>query len=713
MKEALATFGSKSTLRLRSASVAVYKQHGEAITLVMQGLVRELEAAPVGRAYRARTIAVVVATYVATYLALDWVSFSNALHGIGITPWDPSSGLTLAFLIVKGLRYTPAVMLAELLSSEFLALVPVPLPAALGGALVISAGYALAALVLRRLSSGGPDMNRAQDVAALIAVAAFASGVIALGYVAIYGTYGLVPWAGFTEAVFQYWIGDVIGIAVLAPLLLLYAKGRPRAVWGPPDHAGRRIVEIALQVVAIAAALVIVVGVAYDHEPARRFYLLFLPVIWIATRHGIVGATWAVLLIEGGLIALLEVHDQSGAMVLSYQMLMFALAATGLMLGAVVTERQRARHALSEAKSRLGIILNTASDAVLTVDDKGRVESVNAAAERQFGKSARALVGCDVCDLLAAPDALDQFARIAEPTSGQGTTREFVARRADGSVFPIELTVGRYANDGDLQYTLVVRDISSRREADRRAREHQAEVAYFSRLSTAGEMASALAHEMNQPLTAIVAYARGCLRLLRAPRPEPDMLHEGIGRIVEQGERAGEIINRLREFMRSGESQQTTVEVVEVIEAAAALAQVEATQNGVVIAVRLDENLPSILVDRIQIEQVLLNLLRNATEALITANCERREIVIEARRSDNDAIEITVADTGPGIAAEIEPRLFHPFVTTKDHGMGLGLSISRSIIEAHGGSLRLVSRAAGTKFAVTLPTGESEGRQYE
>jgi two-component system sensor kinase FixL len=191
------------------------------------------------------------------------------------------------------------------------------------------------------------------------------------------------------------------------------------------------------------------------------------------------------------------------------------------------------------------------------------------------------------------------------------------------------------------------------------------------------------------------------------------MLHEGIGRIVEQGERAGEIINRLREFMRSGKSQQTTVEVVEVIEAAAALAQVEATQNGVVIAARLDENLPSILVDRIQIEQVLLNLLRNATEALITANCERREIVIEARRSDNDAIEITVADTGPGIAADIEPRLFHPFVTTKDHGMGLGLSISRSIIEAHGGSLRLVSRAAGTKFAVTLPTGESEGRQYE
>jgi two-component system, LuxR family, sensor kinase FixL len=190
------------------------------------------------------------------------------------------------------------------------------------------------------------------------------------------------------------------------------------------------------------------------------------------------------------------------------------------------------------------------------------------------------------------------------------------------------------------------------------------------------------------------------------------MLHEGIGRIVEQGERAGEIINRLREFMRSGESQQTTVEVVEVIEAAGALAQVEATQNGVVITERLDENLPSIGVDRIQIEQVLLNLLRNATEALVAANCERREIIVDARRTDEDAIEITVADTGPGIAADIEPRLFHPFVTTKDHGMGLGLSISRSIIEAHGGSLRLIPGSSGALFALTLPISDAEVRAH-
>jgi two-component system sensor kinase FixL len=226
-------------------------------------------------------------------------------------------------------------------------------------------------------------------------------------------------------------------------------------------------------------------------------------------------------------------------------------------------------------------------------------------------------------------------------------------------------------------------------------------------------MASALAHEINQPLTAIVAYARGCLRLLRMPKPAPDMLYEGIEHVVQQGERAGEIINRLREFMRSGESHRTTVAVAEIIEAAVALAQAEATQNGVDIKLRLDRSLPPVTVDRIQIEQVLLNLLRNATEALLASKCERREIVVEAQLTGDNLIEITIADTGPGVAEDIIARLFHPFVTTKEQGMGLGLSISRSIVEAHDGGLRLVPRAGGALFALTLPAGEAERREYE
>jgi two-component system sensor kinase FixL len=666
-----------------------------------------------GRPHKLWATAAIVVTYVVAYVGLDRVSFTNPLHGVGITPWDPSSGLTLAFLLVKGLRYMPAVALAEVLSNEYLPLVPVPFFAALGGAMVITGGYALTAIILRHLLPEAVYLYRAQHVALLLAVTLVASGVVAVGYVAVYAAADVVPWTGYTEGAFQYWIGDAIGVGVLTPLLLVCANRFSRPWWKLSDRPERRAIEATLQGVAIAAALAMVVGLDHEHEQFSRFYLLFLPLVWIATRHGIAGATCAALVIQVGLIAALEVQGQSAATVRSYQMLMFALTATSLMLGAVVTERERARQALSEATSRLGAILNTASDAVLTVDHRGRIESVNAAAERQFAQSAHALIGCEVRDLLASPDALDQFARIADAPSGEAATWELAARRADGSMFPIELTVGRYAIDGDWQYTLVLRDITARREADRKARQHQATLAYVSRLSTAGEMASALAHEMNQPLTAIVAYARGCSRLLRTPRLERDMLHEGIDRIVEQGERAGEVVNRLREFMRSGESHRTTVEVAEIIEAAVALAQAEATQSGVDIKVmRLHQSLTPVLVDRIQIEQVLLNLLRNATEALVAADCERREIVVESQSTGDDTIEISVTDTGPGIAEDIVSRLFHPFVTTKEQGMGLGLSISRSIAEAHNGSLRLVPRTNGAKFALILPTSDAEGPEY-
>jgi two-component system, LuxR family, sensor kinase FixL len=331
-----------------------------------------------GRPNKVWATAAIVVTYVVAYVGLDRLRFNNPLHGIGITPWDPSSGLTLAFLMVKGLRYTPAVALAELLSSEYLPLVPIPLFAALGGALVITGGYAFAAVILRHMLPESVNLYRAQDVALLLAVTLVASGVVAVGYVAVYAAAGIVPWTGYTEGAFQYWIGDAIGVGVLTPLLLQCVNRLSRP-WKVPDHPERRAIEAALQGLAIAAALAVVVGLDPDHEQFSRFYLLFLPLIWIATRQGIAGATWAALVIQAGLIAALEVQEQSAATVRSYQMLMFALTTTGLMLGAVVTERERGRQALSEAMSRLGAILNTASDAVLTVDRRGRIESVNAA----------------------------------------------------------------------------------------------------------------------------------------------------------------------------------------------------------------------------------------------------------------------------------------------------------------------------------------------
>ena len=222
-------------------------------------------------------------------------------------------------------------------------------------------------------------------------------------------------------------------------------------------------------------------------------------------------------------------------------------------------------------------------------------------------------------------------------------------------------------------------------------------------------MAAGLAHELSQPLTAITAYARGCLRLLAGAMSEPALLHEGMTDVVQQAERAGDVLDRLREFVRGGEYRRVPTVVEPLIDAALSLTRVEAMRQEVEIEARIAPDLPTVVADRVQIEQVLVNLLRNAMDAMETANTERRSIVVEARRKGNHAIEISVADSGPGVAPEVIDTIFEPFVTTKPQGMGMGLSISRSIIDSHGGRLRMAcSVRSGAMFIFDLPTAEAE-----
>jgi len=272
-------------------------------------------------------------------------------------------------------------------------------------------------------------------------------------------------------------------------------------------------------------------------------------------------------------------------------------------------------------------------------------------------------------------------------------------------VFPIALSVGRCDLGGPEQYTLVIRDITFRRKTEARARQHQAELAHVSRVSLAGEMAGALAHELSQPLTAIAAYARGCLRLLAGRAPEPATIYEGISEVVQQAERAGDVLGRLREFVRGGAWRRTFVEVGPLIDAAVSLARIEAIQNEVEIEARIDPDLPPVLADHIQIEQVLLNLLRNAIDAIAAADSPERLIVVEAHCKGGRTVQISVADSGPGVIPEVANRLFEPFMTTKPEGMGMGLSISRSIVESHGGRLQMLQRVdSGATFVFDLPT---------
>jgi two-component system sensor kinase FixL len=283
-----------------------------------------------------------------------------------------------------------------------------------------------------------------------------------------------------------------------------------------------------------------------------------------------------------------------------------------------------------------------------------------------------------------------------------GLGRVVVGQRKNGSTFPMELSVGEVALEGKKQFIGFVRDLTQRQEGERLLHEVQSELLHISRLSTMGEMASALAHELNQPLSAIANYLQGSRRLLQnSPDERSALIVKAIDKAAEQAVRAGQVIQRLRDFVARGETEKRVESIKKLVEEASALALVAAKDHLVRVDLRLDPSIDLVLVDKIQIQQVLLNLLRNGLEAMQT--CERRELHVSTRPVEDNMVAVDVGDTGCGISSDVASRLFQPFVTTKRQGMGVGLSISRTIIESHGGQIAVEPNpGGGTIFRFTL-----------
>ena len=277
-----------------------------------------------------------------------------------------------------------------------------------------------------------------------------------------------------------------------------------------------------------------------------------------------------------------------------------------------------------------------------------------------------------------------------------------VGQRKDGSTFPMELFVGEVLLQGKRQFIGFVRNLTERHDRERRLHEVQSELLHISRLSTMGEMASTLAHELNQPLAAIANYLQGSRRLLKdSPDTRAPLILDALDKAAEQAVRAGDVIQRLRDFVARGETERRIESIKKLLEEASALALVAAKEKSVRVSFELDPAVDLVLVDKIQVQQVLLNLLRNAIEAMESS--DRRELAVTTAPAGDGMMTIDVADTGCGIAPEIAPRLFLPFVTTKRQGMGIGLSISRTIIESHGGQMTVQPNpGGGTIFRFTL-----------
>jgi signal transduction histidine kinase len=510
--------------------------------------------------------------FVAAYIALDRVSHVDPLGPLGITPWNPSPGLALFLLLHYGLRYAPWLFAAAFLAQW----IPIGSGAAAWPLLactaaVIAIGYAGIAVLLTRRLGFSRDLAKLRDVTLFVTTTVVGTLAIALLCVSLFVAAGAIPAELFVSSTAHFWIGDLIGVIVTTPVLLVSTRSRLLA-----PTVSR--MEVAMQIAAFLAALVLIF-VSDLGDERKLVYLLFLPQIWIAMRHGVAGTVWATLLAQVGLIVALLVGGHAPGEVLDYQLLMFALALTGLFMG-------------------------------VTLDERRAAES----------------------ELRAKQSELDRSLRAA----------------------------------------------------------------------AASELASTLAHELNQPLSAVASYTRACQLLLEQGDPAHELVPT-LNKVVAEANRAATVVRRLREFVLTGAVRQEPLAVAALLEGTVEAARPRAQRLGVTLSVIVAPALPLAMGDRVQLETVLHNLVANAIDAL-TGTTGGRSIRIEATVAPPDMVEIAVADDGPGIHTDVSDILFQPMASTKVEGLGLGLAISRSIVEAHGGRLWLEPSARGARFCLTLPT---------
>lgn len=484
------------------------------------------------------------------------------------------------------------------------------------------------------------------------------------------------------------------------------------------SFVSRFLPRLSLRTALLLALLAIAAGVAVrllaaDELGQRATFIFFVPGVVVASalsglRAGglatVAGAA-AGLWCDG-----LSGPVESGSLIAAtaFVLIGVAVAVGGEWFQHARLETEAAAAVLARREAHLQSILDTVPDAMVVIDEAGLIRDFSPAAERMFGWQAAEVIRRNVSLLMPDPyrsahdDYLERYYRTGERRIiGKG--RVVVGERKDGSTFPIELAVGEMQAEGQRFFTGFIRDLTERQQAEARLQELQSELVHVSRLTALGEMASALAHEINQPLSAIANYLKGSRMLLSREEVPHERVAEAVDRAAAEALRAGDIIRRLRDFVARGETERTIESLPKLVGEASALALVGAKEHGIRVQYKFSPAVDLVLADKVEIQQVVLNLVRNAVDAMAESASARRNLTIAIKPAEGDMAKVSVTDTGPGIDPDVADRLFQPFITTKRTGMGVGLSISRTIVEAHGGHIwARQASGGGAEFGFTL-----------
>jgi two-component system sensor kinase FixL len=367
-----------------------------------------------------------------------------------------------------------------------------------------------------------------------------------------------------------------------------------------------------------------------------------------------------------------------------------------------------------DSVAEFNALLNAAIDGIIIIDHVGNIELFNAAAESMFGYEASFVIGQNIKILMPEPfhSKHDNYLQHYDETGEKriiGIGREVKARKKNGEIFPIELSVGEVQNSSHKQYVGIIRDITEQVFIRTEAIANRERLAHVSRLTVMGELVAGIAHEINQPLSAISSYSQACRNMLNRTIDEDVTsklqveMESVLDKIEKQSYRAAQVISRLRSFVKKGDNITQPVRLNNLIQETLELAKVDTRilEHGINLHLTSDPE-PELVVDPIQIQQVLFNLINNAIDAM--QNQDYEPVRIHTRWITDKVIEVAVIDRGTGVTKDSEKELFNPFFTTKEKGMGMGLTISQSIIEAHGGKLKHCHGIPdGSIFAFELP----------